>query len=53
MKILGIAGSARKSSRSGVYRLVSTVLENTGVAFDLVQKIDSHLVMRNYKGLLE
>ncbi len=23
------------------------------VAFDLVQKIDSHLVMRNYKGLLE
>ena len=23
------------------------------VAFDLIQKIDSHLVMRNYKGLLE
>jgi preprotein translocase subunit SecY len=23
------------------------------VAFDLVQKVDSHLVMRNYKGLLE
>jgi preprotein translocase subunit SecY len=23
------------------------------VAFDLVQKIDSHLVMRNYGGLLE
>ena len=23
------------------------------VAFDLVQKIDSHLVMRNYSGLLE
>ena len=23
------------------------------VAFDLVQKIDSHLVMRNYPGLLE
>ena len=23
------------------------------VAFDLVQKIDGHLVMRNYKGLLE
>ncbi len=23
------------------------------VAFDLVQKIDSHLVMRNYRGLLE
>jgi preprotein translocase subunit SecY len=23
------------------------------VAFDLVQKIDSHLVMRNYRGLIE
>ena len=23
------------------------------VAFDLVQKIDSHLVMRNYRGLLD
>ena len=23
------------------------------VAFDLVQKIDSHLVMRNYRGLVE
>jgi preprotein translocase subunit SecY len=23
------------------------------VVFDLVQKIDSHLVMRNYSGLLE
>jgi len=23
------------------------------VAFDLIQKIDSHLLMRNYKGLLE
>jgi preprotein translocase subunit SecY len=23
------------------------------VAFDLIQKIDSHLVMRNYRGLLE
>jgi preprotein translocase subunit SecY len=23
------------------------------VAFDLVQKIDSHLVMRNYRGLME
>jgi preprotein translocase subunit SecY len=23
------------------------------VAFDVVQKVDSHLVMRNYKGLLE
>ncbi len=23
------------------------------VAFDLIQKIDNHLLMRNYKGLLE
>ena len=23
------------------------------VAFDLVQKIDNHLLMRNYRGLLE
>jgi preprotein translocase subunit SecY len=23
------------------------------VAFDLIQKIDSHLVMRDYRGLLE
>jgi preprotein translocase subunit SecY len=29
------------------------VLISVSVAFDLVQKIDSHLVMRNYKGLLE
>ena len=29
------------------------VLISVSVAFDLVQKIDSHLVMREYKGLLE
>jgi len=29
------------------------LLIGVSVAFDLVQKIDSHLVMRNYKGLLE
>jgi preprotein translocase subunit SecY len=23
------------------------------VAFDLIQKIDNHLLMRNYRGLLE
>ena len=38
---------------------VASVFGGTGlliavsVAFDLVQKIDSHLVMRNYPGLLE
>lgn len=46
----------------GVVQLPSTVAQFFGgtglliavsVAFDLVQKIDSHLVMRNYRGLLE
>jgi preprotein translocase subunit SecY len=31
----------------------TTLLIAVSVAFDLVQKIDSHLVMRNYKGLLQ
>lgn len=31
----------------------TSVLIAVSVAFDLVQKIDSHLVMRNYRGLLE
>ena len=43
----------------GVPFAVSSFYGGTGLliavsaAFDLVQKIDSHLVMRNYKGLLE
>jgi multimeric flavodoxin WrbA len=36
MKILGISGSPRKESQSGVYKLVQTVLENTGVDHELV-----------------
>ena len=36
MKILGISGSPRKESQSGVYKLVQTVLENTGLAYELV-----------------
>lgn len=36
MKILGISGSARKDETSGVFKLVKTVLENTGIDFDLV-----------------
>ena len=36
MKILGIAGSPRKETRSGVYRLVQTVLENTGCDYELI-----------------
>jgi preprotein translocase subunit SecY len=47
------------SSQAGVDYAVAgfyggtSLLIAVSVAFDLVQKIDSHLVMRNYKGLLE
>jgi preprotein translocase subunit SecY len=47
------------SSSIGVSPMVASFYGGTGlliavsVAFDLVQKIDSHLVMRNYRGLLE
>ena len=47
------------SSLLGVDFNVASFYGGTGlliavsVAFDLVQKIDSHLVMRNYRGLLE
>ena len=47
------------SSFMGVSPSVASFYGGTGlliavsVAFDLVQKIDSHLVMRNYRGLLE
>ena len=36
MKILGISGSPRKERQSGVYKLVQTVLENTGVEYEIV-----------------
>lgn len=47
------------SSQSGVPWSVAGFYGGTGlliavsVAFDLIQKIDNHLLMRNYKGLLE
>ena len=47
------------SSSLGVSFAIASFYGGTGlliavsVAFDLVQKIDSHLVMRNYRGLLE
>jgi preprotein translocase subunit SecY len=47
------------SAWMGVDYTVASFYGGTGlliavsVAFDLVQKIDSHLVMRNYTGLLE
>ena len=36
MKVLGISGSSRKNDRSGVYRLVETVLANTGCEYELI-----------------
>ena len=36
MKILGISGSSRKEGTSGTMKLVQTVLENTGVEYELV-----------------
>lgn len=36
MKILGISGSPRKSEQSSTYRLVETVLENTGIEYELI-----------------
>lgn len=36
MKILGISGSPRKERQSGTYKLVETVLENTGVDYEIV-----------------
>lgn len=36
MKILGISGSPRKEYKSGVYKLVSTVVENTGCDYEIV-----------------
>lgn len=47
------------SGAMGIDFMVASFYGGTGlliavsVAFDLVQKIDSHLVMRNYRGLLE
>ncbi len=36
MKILGISGSPRKEATSGVHTLVKTVLENSGIDYELV-----------------
>jgi multimeric flavodoxin WrbA len=36
MKILGISGSSRKEGTSGGMKLIQTVLENTGVEYELV-----------------
>jgi multimeric flavodoxin WrbA len=36
LKILGISGSPRSEEASGVHKLVKTVLENTGIDYELV-----------------
>jgi hypothetical protein len=36
MKVLGISGSPRKKSTSGTYKLVKTVVENTGCEYEIV-----------------
>ena len=52
-------GPTLVSGSLGVNYQIASFYGGTGlliavsVAFDLVQKIDSHLVMRNYSGLLE
>lgn len=58
LAVVAIAPSIVASSM-GISYTVASFYGGTGlliavsVAFDLVQKIDSHLVMRNYRGLLE
>jgi multimeric flavodoxin WrbA len=36
MKVLGISGSPRKVGTSGVYKLVQTVVENTGCEYEII-----------------
>ncbi len=48
-----ISGSLNVSFMIASFYGGTSLLIAVSVAFDLVQKIDSHLVMRNYKGLLE
>jgi multimeric flavodoxin WrbA len=36
MKILGISGSPRQNDKSAAYKLVQTILENTGMEYELV-----------------
>jgi len=58
LAVVAIAPSIVATSM-GISYTVASFYGGTGlliavsVAFDLVQKIDSHLVMRNYRGLLE
>jgi preprotein translocase subunit SecY len=58
LSIVAIIPTIISSSANVPYTIAAfyggtSLLIAVSVAFDLVQKIDSHLVMRNYKGLLE
>jgi preprotein translocase subunit SecY len=58
LALVAIAPTVIYSSMGIDYQIASfyggtSLLIAVSVAFDLVQKIDSHLVMRNYRGLLE
>jgi preprotein translocase subunit SecY len=58
LALVAILPTIVSSSMALKYDLASfyggtSLLIAVSVAFDLVQKIDSHLVMRNYRGLLE
>jgi preprotein translocase subunit SecY len=48
-----ISGAMQVSYTVAQFYGGTSLLIAVSVAFDLVQKIDSHLVMRNYRGLLE
>ena len=48
-----VAGSMGINYQIASFYGGTSLLIAVSVAFDLVQKIDSHLVMRNYRGLLE
>jgi preprotein translocase subunit SecY len=48
-----VAGALRVDLSVASFYGGTGLLIAVSVAFDLVQKIDSHLVMRNYRGLLE
>jgi len=43
MKVLGISGSSRDESTSGTYKLVKTVLENTGIDYELISLRDKNI----------
>ena len=49
---VGLVLGGRKYGLASFYGGTSLLIA-VSVAFDVVQKIDSHLVMRNYRGLLE